>query len=1018
MSETLKERLENQRKSEESLLTQEKRKLWMSAQDLEENWELTKARRSQEFAASQKDGEAPLNLSRRRFLQWASAASVFMSTAACKRRPADTLVPYVHKPQGFVAGVPVWYASSAANGYGILVKTREGRPIKVEGNPDHPVNQGGLDASTQACLLDLYNPERLRGPLKSGTSTTWKIADAELVDLIKNAKPGAVRLLTGRVLSPSASEAIKAFCAAFKAKHHAMPSLDSAPVASAYESLLKQPLVPAYQFDKADVILSVDADFLGSDPALVENTKEFSKRRRIHRGNTNVNRLFVFESQFSVTGLSADHRIGISPSAQLAVVLGITRLVAQKASNSNLMKAYDAVVEEANLTALGLKLEDLRMAADALWSARGKSLVLAGGRGPDAKNLQLAVIQLNQILQNYGTTLDTKVPAITGFEAAESYEALLADMAAGQVEVLITQGVNPAYQQVATEFTNALSKVKTLVSISRELNETASLAKYVLPESHFLEAWGDAQVRSGVVSIQQPVIEPLFDTRSLGEIVLNWTRGSLDYRSFVQEVWKKNFFSGSSFDLWWQDQLRKGSTSVSVKARGSEMRGSVSVAWTPRKADELEVVLYQSANIRDGSQTGNAWLIELPDPISKATWSNYVALSPELAKKYGFREDLQMGQHANDVARVTVNGKSLELPVHIQPGLRPNVLAIALGWGRSKAGSVGTDAGRDAWILAARDAQGSVLTQGLKAQLAKTGATYALATTQRHYDLQGRDHDILQQTTLAEFLKNPKAAKEGHGEELISLYKDNEFVYPDHKWGMAIDLNSCTGCSACIVACYSENNIGIVGEDQVRKGRHLAWLRMDVYYGGEASQPDASVEPMLCQQCTMAPCETVCPVLATVHSSDGLNDMSYNRCVGTRYCANNCPYKVRRFNYFQYSDSLGGKLDVADPLPMGLNPDVTVRSRGVMEKCTFCVQRIRRGVDEFKQKKEKLVDGAIKTACQQSCPADAIVFGDLNDPESEVSKISKLAQGFKVLEVLNTRPSITYLPRIRNKGNA
>jgi molybdopterin-containing oxidoreductase family iron-sulfur binding subunit len=572
------------------------------------------------------------------------------------------------------------------------------------------------------------------------------------------------------------------------------------------------------------------------------------------------------------------------------------------------------------------------------------------------------------------------------------------------------------------EFDRALSKVKTLVVVSREENETSAKAHFLFGESHFLESWGDAQIRQGVVSIQQPVIEPLFPTRSFGEVLLAWTQSAeVDYRVFVQNFWKKNYFSGANFETWWNDQLRKGATQVASKTKALSLPKVTSLlAPSLKPSTSLELVLYETAHLRDGSQASNAWLQELPDAISKVTWSNYLSVSPDFAKRMGFREDLTLGHHENDVALIKAGQVSIELPVHIQPGLKPNVVTIALGYGRTTAGSVGSKVGKNALSLASRNEAGRIFLSGLPVEISKTSKTYALATTQRHFELAGRDHDILQQATLAEFLQNPEAAKEGEKEEKpFSLYNEKEFVYPGHKWGMAIDLNSCTGCQACVVACYSENNISVSGEDQVRKGRHMAWLRMDLYYSGSANEPtSATVQPMLCQQCSSAPCETVCPVLATTHSSDGLNDMVYNRCVGTRYCANNCPYKVRRFNYFNYSDSLGSKMDFTDPLPMALNPDVTVRSRGVMEKCTFCVQRIRRGVDEAKDKKEKLKDGAIQTACQQSCPADAIVFGDLNDPESEVSKLSEMAQGFKVLEVLNTRPSVTYLPRIRNKGTA
>ncbi len=1017
------DQIEELRKLEEQILSQERRKIWLNPAELDENFEHIKARRSQEFSKDQKEAKLNLSVNRRQFLQWMGGASALMA-AGCKRRPVDTLVPYVNKPQNFVAGVPVWYASSAANGYGLLVKTREGRPIKVEGNPDHPVNQGGLDAATQASVFDLYNPERVKASQKSGTAITNKVADSEIKAALKAARPGAVRILTGPIISPTLRSVLDDFSKTFKARLHAFKPLDRTPVEEAYLNVTKQALVPSYRFDKADVLVSFDSDFLGADSRSVENTKQFSKRRKIHHGDTNVNRLFVFESHFTTTGISADHRYSIAPSDQLAVMSGVLKLIAQKSGNLNIAKTYDAFTPEAVSNVTGIAGDDLKIVADALWASRGKSVVLAGGAGPDALACQQMAIVLNQLLQNYGNAIDIRSSAITGFEGAESYDLLLKDMADGKVDVLIVQGANPGYHQLDSEWSRAAEKVSTLVVISQEFNETTAVAKFVLGESHYLESWGDAQIRQGVISIQQPVIEPLFDTRSFGEILNSLLKESpAEYRLVVQQYWKQSVYSGGAgFESWWQEQLRKGATQTAVKTKSATIGNVVDYLPKPKalaKNDDIQVVLYQMSHVKDGSQLSNAWILELPDPLSKATWSNFLAISPELARKFGFREDLKMGMHENDVAQVKVGSKTIELPVHIQAGLRPNVAAIALGWGRSKAGSVGSNCGKNAYVFGLKNESGVYQFQGQSVEVSKTGKTYGLASTQRHFDLQGRDHDILQTATLADFLKNPEAAKEGaHHIKPQSMYNEKEFVYPGHRWGMAIDLNSCSGCNACVVACYSENNIGIVGEQQVAYGRHLAWLRLDVYYSGGTENPEATVEPMLCQQCANAPCETVCPVLATVHSSDGLNDMSYNRCVGTRYCANNCPYKVRRFNYFQYSDSLGGKLDVQDPMPMALNPDVTVRSRGVMEKCTFCVQRIRKTTDEFKHKKEKLYDGAIKTACQQSCPADAIVFGDLNDPESQVSKISKLEQGFKVLEVLNTRPSVTYLPRIRNKGQA
>lgn len=1005
-----KKQIEELRKWEEKILTSEKRTLWQAADESIESRNEILSRRADEFVDGVKSDDVVDSPSRRRFLGWMGAATALMGTAACKRRPDDHLVPYVHKPQGVVYGVPVWYASTASNGYGVLVKTREGRPIKLEGNPDHPVNEGGLDAQTQAEMLNFYNPERLRGPVNSKNKpATWSEVDTFVKSALKAARPGGVRLLTGAVISPTLGSVIKKFADTTKGKHHTMPPLDQDPIARAHEEAMGVFAVPTFRFDKADVVVSVDADFLGSWLRPVEFTKSFSKRRKIHRGDKNVNRLFVFESSFTLTGVAADHRASIAPSHQLNIIMGL----------ANAVSGFGSVTLERAANETGVSLKELKECAEALVKSKGRSIVVAGGCGPQALEVQLACVALNHVLQNYGATLDLDSPMITGYESGENFEPLVADMNAGNVDFLVIQGVNPVYQSKA--FSEALSKVKASVVVAHEFNETAGRASFAIGESHFLESWGDAEIRSGVFSIQQPVIEPLFDTRSLGECLLTWTTDAkVDYRAVVQSYWKQNFGSAISFDSWWADQLRKGATTAGSRSRKSGSFKSANLAVTLSAAANekisapYELAIYSSVNLRDGAHANNAWLQELPDPISKVTWGNFAAVSPSLASRLGIRSK----NATTDVLKLKVGGETLVIPAFIQPGLKSNVVNIAMGYGRESAGSIGTHLGANAASLAILK-KGFTQLRGQAVEILKTGESYELAVTQKYFDLQGRDHDILQQLTLSDFLKDPEAAKKAE-HKAISLYSDKEFVYPGHKWGMAIDLNSCTGCSACVVSCYSENNIGIAGADQIRKGRHMAWIRMDLYYQGnpDSENVEATYEPMLCQQCDNAPCETVCPVLATVHSNDGLNDMSYNRCVGTRYCANNCPYKVRRFNYFQYTDSLGGKIDMQDPLPMLMNPDVTIRSRGVMEKCTFCVQRIRKTADEFKDQGKKVPDGALKTACQQSCPADAIAFGDLNDPNSDVSKLQALAQSFKVLEVLNTKPSVSYLPRIRNKGTA
>ncbi len=999
------------------------RKLWQSAGESSEKLESLSERRGQEFPVLPQNIRSEIaNPSRRRFLQWFGAATALMTTQACKRRPEDTLVPYVRKPQGYVYGVPVWYASTSANGYGILVKTREGRPIKLEGNPDHPVNEGGLDTETQASILDLYNPERLKGPMnvKSGKLLPWAEFNGIFSEALTSAAPGSVRVLTGGITSPSLQGVLKKFIDQKKARHHIYEDIPSDPIAEAHSILYGRKVVPTYHFDKADVVVSVDADFLGTWIRPLEFTKKFSKRRRIHRGDSHVNRLFVFESMMTTTGIAADHRAAIRPSHQLSILLGLLNEISKSVSLDTGLKT---AIQNFSLSNVAKAIEIpeglLAEAARSLVESPRKSIVVAGGRGPQALEVQLAAAALNAALQNISSTIDLERSMITGLETGDSVSDLVKDAIDGKVDVLVIRGVNPLYSYPAAEFKQALLKIKLIVTIGSELNETAQASHFVLGESHFLEAWSDSEIRRGVVSIQQPTIEPFYDTRSFSEILQSWITGDVgDQRALLQAYWRQNYYRGSlNFQDWWNEQLRKG-----VTITGSSLGSVGSLAWSkaaaalkvelPRLSKETELVLYSSMNLKSGACANNAWLQELPDPVSKVTWGNFVAVSPLLARELGLRKPEGSNFNSN-VLSVEFEGRKIRLPAFIQPGMPANVVAIALGYGRSSAGTLGTDVGVNAFPFIANHDQ----LRGQKVQVSKTGETYELACTQKHFELHGRDEDILQQMTLAEFLNDPKTAKKKEAES-FSMYAENEFVYPGHRWGMAIDLNSCTGCNACVVACYSENNISVVGADEVRMGRHMAWLRMDLYYSGEEESPEAAFEPMLCQQCSKAPCETVCPVLATVHSSDGLNDMTYNRCVGTRYCANNCPYKVRRFNYFQYSDAFAQKMEMEDPLPMLMNPDVTVRTRGVMEKCTFCVQRIRKTVDEYRDKRAALPDGAIQTACQQSCPADCIVFGDLNDTNSEVSRLSAQAQGFKVLEILNAKPAITYLPRIRNKGTA
>jgi Fe-S-cluster-containing dehydrogenase component len=1012
------EEIKKLRKTQEDLLVQGERHLWKSVAEKAAPAPINHQKRGQEFVVLPQDQASTDPVSRRDFLKYFTAAGALIGGTACTRRPKDYLVPYVNKPEGFVYGVPVWYASSSPDGVGLLIKTREGRPIKLEGNPDHPFTKGGLDTQTQAELLNLFNPDRVRGVFVSetGRSLSWQALDEQMKAVLSSARPGSIRLLVDEVPSPSRDRAVRLFEEKTGARSVVFRDHSYEALSKAYE-ILGRKGVPYPRFDKADTIVSVDADFLGRWLRPTEFTKAFSSRRSIHAGDDQVNQLFVFESAYSVTGVAADYRVAIKPSQQLSVLLSLAAELSKQISIDASLVAMAGEVE-------GVPPGEIQKAARALAASRGRALVVSSYSGPQALACQLVAALINEALGSYGSTLDWSAEVRVGRGSESEFDRLVEEMKAGQVDVLIIQGVNPVYSRPHSDFAAALSKVGQSFTLTRELNETAKASKHTLSESHFVEAWGDSEALAGSYSIQQPVIEPLFDSRSLTQCLLAWAGDSRSDQDFVKSVWKESVFANakasSGFDAWWQDQLRVGhclvgSANSAFSAKGGTALSFIEAARS-QKSSGLELVAIETLNMTDGRNANNAWLQELPEPISKVTWGNFVALSPEAAK--------QLGVHQHDEIEVKSDKASVKLSVFVQPGIRNDVAVVPLGYGRTQAGTLGSGVGASIYAFSLKQDAG-ISFSGAKISLVKTGGRKELATTQHHFDLHGRDHDILQQTTLAEFRKDPKAAKDPVLDKmkLFSMYDASEHPYPGNRWGMAIDLNKCTGCQACVVACYSENNIGIVGKDQVSMGRHLAWLRLDLYYTGDESSPAATFEPMLCQQCERAPCETVCPVLATVHSSDGLNDMIYNRCVGTRYCANNCPYKVRRFNYFHYSKAMAGRQDISEESPISLmfNPDVTVRSRGVMEKCTFCVQRIRKGVDEIKEQAGKdfryrVPDGHIQTACQQSCPADAITFGDLNDENSRVNQMAKKAQAFKVLAVLNTNPSVSYLPRIRNKG--
>jgi Fe-S-cluster-containing dehydrogenase component len=716
-----------------------------------------------------------------------------------------------------------------------------------------------------------------------------------------------------------------------------------------------------------------------------------------------------FESGFSLTGSNADQRVAVHPSELGLVALALAGRLARRAGAPAPAVSSEAPCDPALLDALAAEL----------WRHRGESLVVCG---VNDLALQVVVNRINSLLGNVGRTIDLDRPSLQRQGDDLGVAALVAAMERGEIGALLLWGVNPAYDYPeAGRFVRALARVPLKVSFADRLDETAMHADVVCPDHHFLEAWGDAEPVQSCFALAQPAIAPLFDTRQAQESLLRWMGEAPDYHAWLREHWRREIFPRqdrwASFDEFWDHALQDGAFALPEEAgeksapvdagdfaaAAAALAADHARALAVRRQGGYEVRLYEKVALRDGRHANNPWLQELPDPITRATWGNYVSVSPHLAAGLGLEE--------GDVVRLGEPGAgrpAIELPVQVQPGLPRQAIAVALGYGRSRAGKAGDGVGANAFPLVALH-DGFARGAAYGPRIAKTGRREALALTQHHASMEGRP--IVRETTLAELAKNPAA---GHAEERpASLWA--EHPREGHFWGMAIDLNACLGCGACVVACQAENNVAVVGKDEVRRGREMHWIRIDRYYSGAAEAPETLYEPMMCQHCANAPCETVCPVLATVHSSDGLNQQVYNRCVGTRYCANNCPYKVRRFNWFEYAGNPRFDYHMNSALGrMVLNPDIVVRSRGVMEKCSLCTQRIQAGKLRAKAAGVPLADGDVQTACQQACPSEAIVFGDLNDPRSEVSRRRAAPRFYRVLEELNTRPGVGYLARVRN----
>jgi Fe-S-cluster-containing dehydrogenase component len=933
-------------------------------------------------------------VARRTFLKLMGASLALGGFGACTRQPAEAIVPYVRQPEDLVLGEPLFFATAMPMGgvaTGLLVESHEGRPTKVEGNPNHPGSLGSADVFAQAAILDLYDPDRAQTIAHLGEIKPWaEFLGAMRATLTAQQALGGVglRILTESISSPTLVAQIRDLLQRFpSAKWHQWDPLSRENAKAGAKLAFGRYVDTQYRIDRADVILSLDADFLCDGPAGLRYARDFAGRRRPEQPDR-MNRLYVVEAMPTSTGARADHRLALRPSA----IQTFAEHVASGGSallDTRAMKWADAVSKD-------------------LKAHQGASLVIAGDTQPPA--VHALAHALNATLGNVGRTVVYTDPVeAEPVDQLASLRGLIADMRGGKVDVLMIVGGNPVYSAPADlGFAEALAKVPLRAHLSLHNDETSALCHWHIPEAHFLESWSDARAFDGTASIVQPLIAPLYNGRTAHEFLASTgPRPEQSSYNIVREYWKTQSRS-QDFDADWRRWLHDG-VIPNTAFPAIDIGGPKTAAPQPLSgpAGDFEISFRLDPSVADGRFANNGWLQELPKPITKLTWDNAVLVSHATAVKLGVvnRPDATGGEHGqivSELVELRLRGRTVRGALFAVEGHPDNCATVHLGYGRARGGSIATGTGFNANLLRTSDAMWH--DGGL--QIVRTGAEVSLACTQFHHEMENRKP--VRVTTRDEFVKNPRVVHEGDETppKTITLYPD--FKYDGYKWGMAIDVNACIGCNACVVACQAENNIPVVGKEQVLKGREMHWIRVDTYHQGAANDPETYFQPVPCMHCENAPCELVCPVGATVHSDEGLNDMVYNRCVGTRYCSNNCPYKVRRFNFLLYQDWTTPSLQLAR------NPDVTVRSRGVMEKCTYCVQRINRAKITSEKEDRSVRDGEIKTACQQTCPADAIVFGNLNDPNSRVARLQAEVRNYALLGELNTRPRTTYLAAVRN----
>jgi Fe-S-cluster-containing dehydrogenase component/anaerobic selenocysteine-containing dehydrogenase len=973
-------------------------------------------------------------VSRRKFMALLGASSAFALAACTDYRDKGEIISYNKKPEYANYGDAIYYSSSLNDGSGILIKTREGRPLKVDGNPDHPIFQGKISIQGQSSVINLYDPSRLRNPMKKSDSplilnrdklekTDWETVDIAVKEKLQKAVDSGkeIALVTHSVLSPTQKKLLDEFVAKYpNTKIYSYELHDDSNRRAAWKAYGGNPDYASIDWEKANVIVALEADFLGNEGIIAEQIRGYANRRNVDKIDE-FNRLYAVEAGMSLTGMNADYRLRLSPEFQLEFVLMLIKEVI-RSGRSNIAGLPD-LNSIRNLKQFaekyGIDEKKLNYLKNDLVKNQGKAIVYAGDKLP--KDVHIAVNMLNEILSNsllyhYTTANLLHHP----HSDMNELKGLVQKMKAGNVAILIHFDSNPAYHfPTQWKYSDAMSKVETRISLLETENESSVGNEYLLPINHDLESWNDFELKADILSLQQPVIAPLYNSRQKEAILMNWMADDPKaykhdiYHKYLMARWQSevytNIYPMADFNAFWQSCLHDGviTTNKYVKTESSTDFEQLKPSFIEKK--DFTVIINKNYSIGDGRWANNGWLQETPHPVSKAAWDNYAAIAPATAQKLGVQN--------NDLIEIDVEGRKVELPVMEQPGMAEDVIVTEVGYGRTVTGDIGKDVGVNVnGLISEKGGLSRWIYTGAKVN--KTGKTYTVYSTQEHHPVDDDfvkdlhlSRKIIQEGTVEQYKKDKKFLKHHeHDYESINPLRK----YEGRKWAMSIDLNKCISCNNCVASCNVENNVPVVGKEQLANGREMQWIRLDRYYSGTPEEPKVSTQPMLCQHCDLAPCENVCPVVATNHSEDGLNQMVYNRCVGTRYCANNCPYKVRRFNFFDFRSYMFDGFYEQESIALQHNPEVTVRSRGVMEKCTFCVQRLMEARQEAIKEGREVKGDEVKTACQEACPAGAITFGNALDSESEIAKAIEHDLGYTVLTQLNIYPNVTYIAKLRN----